>query len=137
MEAEQSPIPLDGSGLKAVEDAEVRLEARSVQRRRQLERRDRRRRWMPWLLCPLPIPALGAGALVGAVESAGGDLGEWPTAQAIAVVAACLLLPAALSAWVGRRHGRSEAVLWAGVTLCVEVALAVGIGFAALGLGPE
>jgi hypothetical protein len=124
------------SGLRAIEDAEVRLEARSEERRRLLERRDRRRRWMPWLLCVLPLPALGAAALVGVVQAAGGDLREWPTAQAIAVVAACLLVPAALSGWIGRRHGRVEAVLWAGVTACVEVALAAGVGFAALGFGP-
>ena len=42
--------------LKAVEDAEVRLESRSRERREQLARRDRRRALAPWLLCLRPAP---------------------------------------------------------------------------------
>ncbi len=52
------------------------------------------------------------------------------------VVAGCLLVPALLSAWVGRRHGRLDAVLWGLVTLAVELALVFGLGFAVLDLGP-
>jgi predicted alpha/beta hydrolase len=122
--------------LKAVEDAEVRLEARSVERRRALEQRDRRRRWLPWLLCPLPIPAAGAAALMAVLHSAGGDLRDWPPASAALAVAACIAVPAALSGWIGRRHGKLDAVLWALVTAAVEVALVAGVGFVALDLGP-
>src|SRR5215210_651386 len=123
--------------LKAVEDAEVRLEARSVERRRELERRDRRRHLLPWLLCLVPIPAAGAAALLGVLESAGGDLRDWPAGSAAAAVAACVLVPAALAGWVGRRHGRVDAVLWALFAGAAGVALAFGVGFLMLDLGPE
>ena len=122
--------------LTAVEDAEVRLEARSAQRREALARRDRRRRRLPWILCPVVLPALGAAALAGVVESAGGVLLVLGQAAAVLGVAAGLLVPAALSAWFGRRHGRADAVLWALVTVAVEVALVFGVAFVALGLGP-
>ena len=55
------------SDLKAVEDAEVRLESRSQTRREQLQKRDRRRRLAPWLICLVPLPALGAGALLAII----------------------------------------------------------------------
>ena len=124
------------SDLKAVEDAEVRLESRSQARREELERRDRRRRWTPWLVCLLPLPALGAGALLAILRSSGGDLRDLSPAGAALAFAGCLLVPALLSGCVGRRHGRLDAVLWALVTLAVELALVFGLGFAALDLGP-
>ena len=122
--------------LKAVEDAEDRLESRSRQRRAQLERRDRRRRLAPWLACLVPLPVLGAGALLAIMDGLGGDLRELSAGAAAAVVAACLLVPALLSARIGRRHGRLDAVLWGLVTLAVELALVFGLGFALLDLGP-
>jgi hypothetical protein len=124
------------SDLKAVEDAEVRLESRSRTRREQLERRDRRRRLAPWLICLVPLPALGAGALLAVIDSSGGDLRDLSPGATVAVLAGCLLAPALLSGWVGRRHGRIDAVLWALVTLAVELALVLGLGFAVLDLGP-
>jgi hypothetical protein len=124
------------SDLKAVEDAEVRLESRSQQRRAGLERRDRRRRLAPWLICLVPLPAIGAGALLAIIDGQGGDLRELSAFAAAALVAGCLLVPALLSGWVGRRHGRLDAVLWALVTLAVELALVFGLGFAVLDLGP-
>jgi len=122
--------------LKAVEDAEVRLESRSRERRAGLERRDRRRRLAPWLICLVPLPALGAGILLAIVDGQGGDLRELSGGEAVGLVAACLLVPALISGWVGRRHGRLDAVLWALVTLAVELALVFGLGFAVLDLGP-
>jgi hypothetical protein len=122
--------------LKAVEDAEVRLESRSRERRAGLERRDRRRRLAPWLICLVPLPALGAGILLAIVDGQGGDLRELSGGEAVGLVAACLLVPALVSGWVGRRHGRLDAVLWALVTLAVELALVFGLGFAVLDLGP-
>jgi hypothetical protein len=122
--------------LKAVEDAEDRLESRSRQRREQLERRDRRRRLAPWLACLVPLPVLGAGALLAIVDASGGDLRDLSAGAASAVVAGCLLIPALLSAWIGRRHGRVDAVLWGLVTLAIELALVFGLGFALLDLGP-
>jgi hypothetical protein len=124
------------SDLKAVEDAEVRLETRSRARREQLEKRERRRRWTPWLVCLLPLPALGAGALLAILRSSGGDLRDLSPAGAPLAVAGCLLVPALLSGWLGRRHGRLDAVLWGLVTLAVELALVLGLGFAVLDLGP-
>ena len=122
--------------LKAVEDAEVRLESRSRERQEKGARRDRRRRLAPWLICLVPLPALGAGLLLAIIDGSGGDLRELSTASTVAVIASCLLVPALLSGWVGRRHGRVDAVLWALVTLAIELALVFGLGFAVLDLGP-
>ena len=122
--------------LKAVEDAEGRLESRSRERRAEIERRDRRRRITPWLLCLIPLPALGAGTLLAVIDSSGGDLRELSGASAAGLVAASLLVPALLSGWIGRRHGHVDAVLWGLVTLAVELALVFGLGFAVLDLGP-
>ncbi len=124
------------SDFKAVEDAEGRLESRSRERRAGLERRDRRRRLAPWLICLVPLPALGAGVLLAIIDGEGGDLRELTGPAAALLVAGCLLLPALLSGWIGRRHGRLDAVLWALVTLAVELALVFGLGFAVLDLGP-
>ena len=97
------------------EDAEARLEGRSAARREALARRDRRRRLLPWLLCPLILPALGTAALVTVARD---DLvpGE------LAPAAACVVVPALVSWWVGRAHGRLDAVLWALVTAAITVA---------------
>ena len=122
--------------LKAVEEAEGRLESRSAARREQLAKRDRRRALAPWLICLLPLPAAGAGVLLAIIDGQGGDLRELSTTSAVLLVAGCLLLPALASAWVGRRHGRLDAVLWGLVTLAVELALVFGLGFAVLDLGP-
>ena len=122
--------------FKAVEDAEVRLESRSQERRAGLERRDRRRRLAPWLICLVPLPAIGAGVLLAIIDDQGGDLRALSDSTAAALIAGCLLVPALLSGWVGRRHGGVDAVLWALVTLAVELALVFGLGFAVLDLGP-
>jgi hypothetical protein len=122
--------------LKAVEEAEGRLESRSRERRAGLERRDRRRRLAPWLICLIPLPALGAGVLLAVIDDQGGDLRELSDATAALLVAGCLLVPALLSGWIGRRHGRLDAVLWGLVTLAVELALVFGLGFAVFDLGP-
>jgi hypothetical protein len=124
------------SDFKAVEDAEVRLESRSQERRAGLERRNRRRRLAPWLICLVPLPALGAGVLLAIIDNQGGDLRGLSASTAALLVAGCLLVPALLSGWIGRRHGRVDAVLWALVTLAVELALVFGLGFAVLDLGP-
>ena len=124
------------SDLQAVENAEVRLESRSRTRRAMIERRDRRRRLLPWLLCLLPLPLLGAAAMLAVLRSAGGDLRGWPASTAALAIAACVILPALASGWVGRRHGRLDAVLWALVTAALVLALAFGAGFVLLDLGP-
>ena len=122
---------------EAIERAEQRLEAHSAERRSALERRDRRRRLLPWLLAPFVLPAIGAAALLAIVENEGGDLGSWPTARAVAVVAACFAVPAVLAAWSARRQGIAEMLLWAVVCVGAEVAMVVGVGFLALDLGPQ
>jgi hypothetical protein len=126
-----------GADWEAITRAEERLTSRSAERRSQLERRDRRRRVLPWLLSPLILPAAGAAALLAIVEGAGGDLGDWPTWGAAVAVAAAFALPAALSAWSARHQGAFEAITWAVVCACVQVAFVVGLGFLALGLGPD
>ena len=113
------------SDLQAVEDAEVRLQSRSMERRAGNERRDRRRRLLPWLVCLVPLPVLGAAAMLATLRSAGGDLRGWPASTA-----------ALASAWVGRRHGRVDAVLWGLVTAALVLALVFGAGFVLLDLGP-
>jgi len=122
---------------KAIERAERRLEEHSEARRSAIQRRNRRRRVLPWVLSPLVLPAVGAAALLAILEQEGGDLGSWPTARAIAVVTACFAVPAALSGWFARRQGIPEALAWAVVCVCAQVAMLFGIGFVALGLGPN
>jgi len=126
---------VDGD-LKAVEDAEVRLESRSRARRERLEKRERRRRLLPWLVCLVPLPALGAGVLLAVMDASGGDLRELSPSSTALLIAGCLLVPALVSGGVGRRHGRLDAVLWALVTLAIELALVFGLGFVVLDLGP-
>jgi hypothetical protein len=118
------------SDLQAAEDAEVRLEGRSRARRESLARRDRRRRLLPWLLCPLPLPALGAGALVLVMRD------ELHGSRELIAAAASVVVPALVAWWLGRAHGRIDAVLWALVTVAIELALAFGVGLVALDLGP-
>jgi hypothetical protein len=126
-----------GTEWETIDRAEERLVARSAERRTQLARRERRRRWLPWLLAPVVLPAAGAAVLLFVVERAGGDFGEWTTAEVVAVIAAGFLVPAVLSAWFARRLGVVEAIAWAVACVCVEGALVIGVGFLALGLGPE
>jgi hypothetical protein len=122
---------------EAIDRAEERLVARSEQRRSQLARRDRRRRWLPWLLAPVLLPAAGAAVLLFVIERAGGDFGAWSTGEAVAAVAAGFAVPAAFSAWFARRLGAFEAIAWAVACVCIEAALVFGVGFLALGLGPD
>jgi hypothetical protein len=85
----------------------------------------------------LLLAAAGAAVLVAVVEGAGGDLGDWPLWRAIAVIAAAFVVPAVATAWVFRRRGVLEALLWAVVCAALELAFVVGVGFVALGFGPE
>lgn len=116
------------------EEAEARLDSRSAQRRESLARRDRRRRIVPWLLCLVPLPAAGAAALVWVLREA--DEKAWPSGRAALAATACVLVPALLAGWIGRRHGRVDAILWALVCAAIALALAFGVGFLALDLGP-
>jgi MFS family permease len=118
------------------EATEQRLVAHSDERRARLARRDRRRRWLPWLVCPVLLPALGAAAVLALLQDAGGDLGDWSTGQAAAALGAAFLVPALLAGWFGRRHGVAEAIAWAVACAAVQLALVVGVGFLALDLGP-
>ena len=87
-------------------------------------------------IAPLLLAAAGAAVVVALVESAGGDFGDWPLWQAIAVPAAAFAVPAVLSAWSAWRYGVLEALLWAVVCVAVQAALVLGVGFLALGYGP-
>jgi hypothetical protein len=88
------------------------------------------------LIAPLLLAAAGAAVLVALLENAGGDFGAWPQWQAIAVPAAAFFVPAALCAWVARRAGVVEALAWAIACAGLQLALVLGAGFVALGLGP-
>jgi len=83
------------------------------------------------------LALLGAAATVAVIERAGGDLAGWPQWRAIAVPAALFAVPALLSAWVARRRGVVEAVLWAVACAAVQLALVFAVGFLALGYGPN
>jgi hypothetical protein len=52
------------------------------------------------------------------------------------VPVAAFVVPAVVSAWVVRRDGWFEAVLWGVACAALQVALVLGVGFVALGLGP-
>ena len=99
-------------------------------------RRDRRRAWLPFVLCPLVLPALGAAVLLIVIDANGGDLRDWSTSGAMALVAGCLAVPALISVAVTRHAPPAETLAWALVTLFAEGAMIVGIGFLALGIGP-
>jgi hypothetical protein len=96
--------------------------------------REARRGWVPWLLAPLVLPALGAAAVVALVEAV--DLDSWAVWQAAVVLGALFVVPAGLAALVARRFGVAEAIAWALACVGVELALVFGVGFLALGLGP-
>ena len=85
----------------------------------------------------LLLAAAGAAVLLVVVEGAGGDFGDWPQWRAILVPCAAFLVPAALAGWVARRGGVAEALLWAVACMGMQLALVIGVGFVALGLGPE
>jgi uncharacterized membrane protein len=123
-----------GSDWEAIEE---RLVSRSEARRGKLARRDRRRSWLPWILCPLVLPAIGAAVFLWLLEEAGGDFEGRSSGSIIATVAACWAVPALLAVVVARRNGVFEAIAWAFVCACVQVAFVVGVGFIGLGLGPS
>ena len=97
-------------------------------------REARRRGWLPWLLAPLVLPALGAAVVVALVEEA--DLDSWAVWQVAAALGAAVVIPAGLSALVARRFGVAEAIAWALTCVGVEFALVFGVAFLGLGLGP-
>jgi uncharacterized membrane protein YoaK (UPF0700 family) len=85
----------------------------------------------------LLLAAAGAAVLLVVVQRAGGDFGDWPQWRAIAVPVAAFVVPAALAAFAARRGGVAEALLWAVACIGLQVALLFGVGFLALGLGPD
>jgi hypothetical protein len=96
--------------------------------------REARRGWVPWLLAPLVLPALGAAGVVALVESV--DLDSWAIWQAAVALGALLVIPAGLAAFAARRFGVAEAIAWALACVGVEFAFVFGVAFLALGLGP-
>ena len=106
--------------------ARTRLEARNRERARRAERRDRRERIALWLLAPLLLPAAGAAGAI-AVLDAGAAAG---------LAVASVVAPALVSAWLARRRGLLELVLWPLITVAAGVALAFWVGLVWLGYGP-
>jgi hypothetical protein len=138
----QPQAPSDGpeTALEAVERAERRLEARSLERSRQRERllgrRERRERYR----LPVLTVALGLASAVVflvTVEAAGGDLSGIPSPLGHLVVVAELFAPPAVAAWLARGEDRAIAFAVAVCVFSIELAVSFGLGFAAFGLGPK
>jgi hypothetical protein len=113
-------------GWEAVEGAETRVRDRATARQRAADRRERRRSWTVWALRVL-LPVLGAAAVLLVLQRR-----DWSTIAA----AAALAVPAVVSAWLARRDGVADTILWLLVTLAAELALVFAVGLALLGLGP-
>ena len=90
------------------------------------------------MIAPLLLAAAGAAVLLVLVEGAGGDFGDWPQWQAIAVPVAAFVVPAAL--WpglFGAAGGVVEALLWAiAASLCSSRWCSASASWV-LGYGPE
>jgi uncharacterized membrane protein YukC len=115
--------------IAASERAEARIDEHARQRDAWRVRRARWRVFRAWALALVVLPAVGAAALVAVLESSRG--------AAIAVLAAAFAVPAVLSAAGAWVLGRWAALGLAVCTVLVEVALVFGVGFVALGYGPE
>lgn len=122
--------------MEAVEQAEARLEERAAARRRSGVRRDRRARIARWIVRVL-APVAGAAALLAVLERSGGDLGDFSTAAAAAIVGAAFAVPAVLVAWLARHEGVLMVLVWVLGVIAVQGALVVWVGFVALDLGPR
>jgi fatty acid desaturase len=120
--------------LADLDRAERRLEERASVRTAARERRARRRAFLRSLLgTPMKVVVLaivGTAVVSGGLELAGGDLGDWPAAAALAAVVAAFLLPAAI---VG---ALSRSVVAALATFGLQLALTFWVCFTLLGLGP-
>jgi fatty acid desaturase len=123
--------------IAASERAEARIDEHARQRDAWRVRRARWRVFRAWALALVVLPAAGAAALIAVLESSGGDLAGWSRGAAIAVLAAAFAVPAVLSAAGAWVLGRWAALGLAVCTVLVEVALVFGVGFVALGYGPE
>ena len=127
------------SALETVEQAERRLDERSRERTSERERLIRRRERRDAYRLPLRAVAFGAaGALVFLVtiEAAGGDLSGVSGPLATLIVAVELLAPALVAAWASRAEGWAIAAAVGVCAFAIQLVLAFGVGFLALGLGP-
>ena len=124
--------------LDAAEAAELRLEARSRERREELARRARRRR-----VCACGssrrscCPPSGAAALVVALEREGGDFGGWPAWRVALVLAGAFLLPGAPRGVARAPPRRAGGARVGDRCVCIEVVLVFGVGFLLLDYGPR
>lgn len=135
----RAPSEHADSALEAVERAERRLEERSRERTSERERIVRRRERRDAYRLPLRAVGFGVvGALVFlvTVEAAGGDLSAIPGPLATLIVAVELLAPAVAAGWASRIEGRAIAAAVGVCAFAIELVLAFGVGFLALGLGP-
>lgn len=126
----------DSGGWEEIDRAEARLDQRAQERDR---RRRRRRRWAAvgrWSAC-VALPVIGSATFTAILEAAGGDLGGWSDAEAVAVVSAAMLVPALLAGWAWRRRGAVSAVAAALAVFFAQTGLTFGIAFTVLGYGPE
>jgi hypothetical protein len=120
--------------LADLDRAERRLDERASARTAARERRERRRAFLRSLLgAPLQVVILavvGTAVVCGGLELAGGDLGDWPAAAALAAVIAAFVAPAAIAGALSR------SLVAALATFGLQLALTFGVGFTLLGLGP-
>lgn len=124
------------SAWEEIERAEARLDDRARERAQRRRRRAVRARVARWLIT-LALPVVGTAAFTWMLEAAGGDLRRWTDAQATAALVVGTLWPAALAAWIWRRHAP---LAWApaAVGVCfAQLGLTYGIAFLVLGYGPR
>jgi hypothetical protein len=121
--------------LADLDRAERRLDERALVRTAARERRERRRAFRRMLLgTPVQVVVLallGTVVVAGGLALAGGDLGHWPDAAALAAVVAAFVVPAAIAAALSR------SALAAVATFGLQLALTFGVAFVLLGLGPD
>jgi hypothetical protein len=123
-------------GWEAVEGAEARLEDRARAREQRHARRAARARIARWLTT-VALPVAGSAAFTWMLESAGGDLRGWTTAQAVAALVGGMLWSAFVAGVVWRRHGVLAWLPAALAVLLAQTAITFGIAFTVLGYGPR
>jgi hypothetical protein len=123
--------------LAALDSAERRMDDRAAARGLARERRERRRRWLGDRFRVPLLALLGTVAVAALLEAEGGDLGGWPRAAALVVLAVLTLGPPALAGWLARARGTASAVAIGLITLGAQLALTYGLAAAVLGLGPS
>ena len=94
------------------------------------------RQWWRWLLAGVALPVVGAAAVVGLIEGAGGDLGDVGDMAGRRGTRGRRRRPGGRDRVARAARRRAAGVAWAVVCAGLQLALVFGVGFVALGLGP-